>query len=73
MNNEQLKSVIRHALTAIGAVVTLLGIAKFTNLLDYLNTNFDTIWAAVATIVGLITTVLGFFKNSERFQLRGNK
>lgn len=67
MNNEQIKSVIRHALTAVGAVLTLLGVAKLTGLFEYLTLNFDTIWASVATLVGLITTVIGFFKNPERF------
>lgn len=67
MNNEQLKSVIRHALTALGAVLSLLGVLKLTGLFDYLVENFDTLWASVATLVGLITTVIGFFKNPERF------
>lgn len=67
MNNEQVKSVIRHAITAIGAVLTLLGIAKLSGLFEYLIANFDGIWAAIATIAGLITTILGFFKNPERF------
>lgn len=68
MNNEQLKSVIRHALTAVGAVLAFAGVAKLTGLFDYVNSNFDTIWSSVATIVGLITTIIGFFKNPERFQ-----
>ena len=67
MNNEQLKSVIRHALTAIGAVLAFTGVAKLAGLFEYLGTNFDTIWASLATLVGLVTTIIGFFKNPERF------
>jgi len=65
--NEQLKSVIRHALTAIGAVLAFSGLSKLSGLFDYLNNNFDPIWSSVATIVGLVTTLVGFFKNPERF------
>lgn len=71
--NEQIKSVIRHALTAIGAVLTLLGVAKLTDVLNYLNSNFDAIWGAVSTLVGLVIALIGFFKEPQRFALRSNK
>jgi len=70
MNNEQLKSVIRHALTAVGAVLLFIGAGKITGLFEYLINNFDSLWAAITVIAGLITTVIGFFKEPQRFNLR---
>jgi hypothetical protein len=65
--NEQTKSIIRHLLTALGVVLGFVGLSKFTGLLDILNQNLDTVWNAVLTIVGFITTLVGFFKNKDRF------
>ncbi len=65
--NEQTKSIIRHVLTALGVVLGFVGLSKFTGLLDILNQNLDTVWNAVLTIVGFITTLVGFFKNKDRF------
>jgi hypothetical protein len=65
--NEQTKSIIRHLLTALGVVLGFVGLSKFTGLLDILNQNLDTVWNAALTIVGFITTLVGFFKNKDRF------
>ena len=65
--NEQTKSIIRHLLTALGVVLGFVGLSKFTGLLDILNQNLDTVWNAVLTIVGFVTTLVGFFKNKDRF------
>jgi hypothetical protein len=65
--NEQTKSIIRHVLTALGVVLGFVGLSKFTGLLDILNQNLDTVWNAALTIVGFITTLVGFFKNKDRF------
>ena len=65
--NEQTKSIIRHVLTALGVVLGFVGLSKFTGLLDILNQNLDTVWNAVLTIVGFVTTLVGFFKNKDRF------
>lgn len=68
--SEQLKSTIRHILTALGVVLGLIGLDKFTGVIDYLLNNLDSIWSAVLTVIGVITTLLGFFKNKERFAER---
>jgi hypothetical protein len=65
--NEQTKSIIRHLLTALGVVLGFVGLSKFTGLLDILNQNLDTVWNAALTIVGFATTLIGFFKNKDRF------
>jgi hypothetical protein len=51
----------------LGVVLGFVGLSKFTGLLDILNQNLDTVWNAVLTIVGFITTLVGFFKNKDRF------
>lgn len=69
--SEQLKSTIRHILTALGVILGFIGLNKFVPIVDYLIQNLDALWAAILAIVGAITTILGFFKNKERFALRG--
>lgn len=61
--NEKTKSLIRHILTALGFVLGLVGLNKFTGVIDYLIQNLDTIWAAVLTLVGIVTSIFGFFKD----------
>lgn len=65
---EQVKSLIRHTLTAIGVLLTLIGIDKFIPLIEYLQTNLDGVVAAVSTLVGVFVTIIGFFRDSERWE-----
>lgn len=67
MTPDQIKSLIRHALTAIGFVLGLIGLNKFLPVLDYVIANLDAVVAAVMTLVGFVTMVIGFFRNKERF------
>lgn len=69
--NEQTKSLIRHILTALGFVLGVIGLNKFVPLVDYLLANLDGIWAAITALVGVVVFVIGFFKNKERFVVRG--
>lgn len=61
--NEQTKSLIRHILTALGFVLGLVGLNKFTGVIDYLIQNLDAIWSAVLALVGFVTSIFGFFKD----------
>lgn len=61
--NEQTKSLIRHILTALGFVLGLVGLNKFTGVVDYLTQNLDTIWSAVTTLVGIVIGIYGYFKD----------
>jgi hypothetical protein len=70
MNTEQFKSLVRHALTFIGMFLTVLGVDKFIPLVEYLQENLDGAVLALTTIVGLATTIWGFFKDSERWKSR---
>jgi len=65
--NEQTKSIIRHLLTALGFVLGLIGLNKFTGVVDYVIGNLDSIWSAILTLVGVVTSILGFFTNKDRF------
>jgi hypothetical protein len=56
------KSLLRHILTALGAILGFIGLGKFSGLIDILNNNLDAVWAAVATVVGVATAIYGFFK-----------
>jgi len=65
---EQVKSLIRHTLTAIGTLLVLIGVDKFIPLVEYLQTNLDGVVAAVSTLVGVFVTIIGFFRDSERWE-----
>ena len=66
--NEQTKSLIRHILTALGFVLGAVGVADAANVIEFLLADLDIIWDAVLVLVGVVTTVIGFFKDSERFK-----
>jgi len=48
--------------------LTLIGIGKFIPLVEYLQTNLDGVVAAVSTLVGVVVTIIGFFRDSERWE-----
>ena len=64
---ETIKSLVRHILTAIGVVLGFIGLDKYTGLLEYVIQNLDTVWAAVLSLIGFVTAIVGFFTNKERF------
>lgn len=63
---DKTKSLIRHILTALGVVLGLLGLEKVTGLVQYILDNLDSLWSAVVTVVGFVTTIIGFFLNREK-------
>ena len=65
---EQIKSLIRHILTALGVLLTLLGIDKLIPVVEYLQTNLDGVFAAITTLVGVVVTIIGFFRNKDRWE-----
>jgi len=68
MNQEQIKSLIRHLLTAVGILLTLLGVDKLIPVVEYLQGNLDGLFAAITTFIGIVMTVIGFFKDKDRWQ-----
>lgn len=68
--NENTLSLIRHILTALGTVLTLIGLNKYTGIVDYVLQNLDTVVASVMGVVGFFVTLFGFFKNKDRFVVR---
>lgn len=70
--SESTKSLIRHILTALGAIAMTLGIDNFTGIIEYIQANFDQVTAAVTAIIGFLTTIFGFFKDKDRLEVRAN-
>lgn len=68
MDTAQIKSLIRHALTAIGTLLVFTGLNKFVPLVDYLTENIDTTVNAVEVLVGVVVAVGGFLRNKDRFK-----
>lgn len=64
--NETTKSLVRHIITALSFVLGLVGLNKFTGLLDIVTQNIDGLFAAIATIAGVVGSIIGFFRNKER-------
>lgn len=56
------KSTINVILIALGAVASFLGLAKLTDVVNYLLTNLDGVYAAVLTLVGVISGLVVYFK-----------
>jgi len=73
MNAEQIKSLTRHLLTAFGVLLTMLGIDKLIPVIEYLQGNLDGLFAAITTVIGIVMTVIGFFKDKDRWQKEGEK
>lgn len=63
MNTERILSLVRHTLTAIGTVLLVLGLGKYSGAIDYMLQNIDGVYAAIMSIVGVVVNIWGFFKN----------
>ncbi len=63
MNTERILSLVRHSLTALGTVLLVLGLGKYSGVIDYMLQNLDGVYAAIMSIVGVVINVWGFFKN----------
>jgi len=68
MEAAQIKSLIRHALTAIGTLLVLTGLNRFIPLVEYLTENIDTTFQAIEVLVGVVVAVFGFLRNKDRFK-----
>ena len=68
MDSAQIKSLIRHALTAIGTLLVLTGLNTWVPLVDLLTENLDSVFSALEVLVGVGVAVAGFFRNKERFK-----
>ncbi len=68
METAQIKSLIRHALTAIGTLLVLTGLNKFLPLVEYLTENVDSTFQAIEVLVGVVVAVFGFLRNKDRFK-----
>ena len=60
------KSLIRHILTGLGSVLTMLGVTKYAGLLDYISSSLDGLWIAGSVIVGAGIAIYGFFRGKAK-------
>lgn len=78
IDKEKIKSIIRMILYVLGAVIAVTGALNLNiPVLNIINTaiqfvadNLDVAAQALEVIVGLIVTLIGYFKNKERFAAR---
>ena len=70
-NTETLKSFVRHAITAIGAILTALGFMEYAEVINQFSGELDSIFAAGEVLIGLVIKYYGFFKDKVRFDSRG--
>lgn len=59
-------SLIRHILTGLGSIAVVIGLDKYTGVINYLLENLDSLWAAGLALVGAATTVYGFFRGRKK-------
>ena len=59
--NEKTNSLIRHILTALSTVFMLVGLSKFSPILQYLIDHLDALSGAIATVISIATAIYGFF------------
>lgn len=64
--NTSLKSLIRHALTALGTILTLIGLNSTVPVIEFLQSSLDSVWDSIVVIIGFVTTLTGFFINKNR-------
>ena len=68
MSSEQIKSLVRHGLTAIGMLFAVIGLDKWIPMVQFIQENLETTTAAIITLVGFITTIIGFYKDKSRWK-----
>lgn len=68
METAELKSLIRHSLTAIGTLLVLTGVNRFIPLVEYLTENLDATYQAAQVLIGTLVTIFGFLRNKDRFK-----
>ena len=68
--NEQLKSTVRHILTALGVLLGVFGLGQFSGVIEIVNLELDSVWSAVQTIIGFALTIYGYFKDGDRHSAR---
>lgn len=56
------KSVVYTVLVALGAVATFLGLAKLTDIVNFLLVNLDSTYAALMTVAGILAGLVAYFK-----------
>ena len=64
------KSMIRHFLTGLGAVLAFFGFSELHGAINFTLTELDNIWASVTSLIGILTIFFGFFKDKERLEDR---
>lgn len=72
MNTEQIKSLVRHVLTALGTLLVLFGLNRFIPVVETLTLNLDSTFQAIEVLIGVVLVVVGFFRNKDRFALPKN-
>lgn len=78
IDKEKIKSIIRMILYVLGAVIAVTGALNLNiPILNLINTavqfiadNLDVAAEAIGVIFGLVVTLIGYFKNKERFAAR---
>jgi len=68
METAEIKSLIRHSLTAIGTLLVLTGVNRFIPLVEYLTENLDATYQAAQVLIGTLVTIFGFLRNKDRFK-----
>lgn len=64
MNSDKIKSLLRHLFTFLGTFGALIGLGSLVPAIQFINVNLDAIWAAITTVISIVTTLIAFFSPS---------
>lgn len=59
---DAVQDTVKSVLLAVAAVAGVLGLAKLTEVVNYLLTNLETIWSLALVIIGFIGGLISYFK-----------
>lgn len=57
------KKVFNHLLTTLGMLLALFGLNKYVPIIDFIKDNSEQIWDSVEILIGIILTLIGYFKD----------
>lgn len=63
--SDKTASMIRHLLTGIASVMLVLGLGKYTGVINYILDNMNDLIAALTSLSSIVVGIYGFFRGKK--------